>query len=53
MSILPRSIEGGYFTDAFGDLLFTFKFQVVFFVSYGGVVLYQPASELLPMIDKV
>ena len=53
MYILPRSVKGRYFTNDFGDLLFTFKFQLVFFVSQGGVVLYQPASEFLPMIDKV
>ena len=53
MYILPRSVKGIFFADAFGDMLFTFKFQVVFFVSQCGVVLYQPASELLPMIDKV
>ena len=53
MYILPRSVKGIYFIDSFGDLLFTFKFQLVFFVSQGGVILYQPTSEFLPMIDKV
>ena len=53
MYILPRSVNGIYFIDSFVDLLFTFKFQLVFFVSQGGVVLYQHASEFLPMTDKV
>ena len=35
---------------------FVIHFQVstgIFFVSQGGVVLYHPASEILPVIDKV
>ena len=50
---LSRSVKGRLHIDAFGDFLFTFKFQLLFFVSQGSVVLYQPATEFLPMIDKV
>lgn len=50
---LSRSVKSRSYIDAFGDVLFTFKFQLLSFVSQGGVVLYQPAIEFLPMIDKV